>query len=178
VATAEAIEAELPEARVTIRWPNDLMLDEGKVGGILAESVSDRLVLGIGVNLSTPSDGFPELRTPPATLRERAKGSAAPTRSGLARSVISHLRSRLDGTHPARDAIEALAQQDALLGRWVDTEQEGVGVARGIDAEGRLVLERRDGTRVRISAGRVTPTSPDGTGGAEHVDGSNSSFGR
>lgn len=176
VATAEAVEAEVPGASVTIRWPNDLMLAGGKVGGILAEVVSGRLVVGIGVNLTPPKGGFPVLRTPPATLDQATTANVS--RSALAGRVIGQVHSKLERAHPDRDAIQALVGRDALLGRAVDTEQHGEGVARGIDQRGLLVLERPDGNRVHITAGRVTPTEPPGVEGAMQTDSSNSSFGR
>lgn len=47
-------------APVKIKWPNDLMLADCKVAGILVETVEQAVVLGIGINCSTPTEAFPD----------------------------------------------------------------------------------------------------------------------
>src|SRR5207302_1684231 len=57
VSLAEAIEEVVPALRPAIKWPNDLMLDDRKVAGILAEASSDgqalTAIVGIGLNVNT-----------------------------------------------------------------------------------------------------------------------------
>src|SRR5262249_38308999 len=55
VAVCEALQGLAPRAELRVKWPNDVYLADGKVGGILCESIagmSDRLVVGIGVNVN------------------------------------------------------------------------------------------------------------------------------
>ena len=47
-------------APVRIKWPNDLMLHDRKVGGILVETTPDAVVIGVGINCAVPADAFPE----------------------------------------------------------------------------------------------------------------------
>ncbi|MDD5860754.1 MAG: HTH domain-containing protein [Eubacteriales bacterium] len=82
---------------VRVRPVNDLYVGEKKVGGILTEAGSDFdtgelqwLVIGIGINVSTPADAFP------AEIRERAgslypDGHALVTRNELVAAIISRL---------------------------------------------------------------------------------------
>ncbi|MEO7410993.1 MAG: biotin--[acetyl-CoA-carboxylase] ligase [Sphingomicrobium sp.] len=53
LALIEAADAAAPGRATQLKWPNDLMLDEAKLGGILLERAGDRVVAGFGVNLAT-----------------------------------------------------------------------------------------------------------------------------
>lgn len=48
----EAVETATPNATLSLKWPNDLMLDDAKLAGILLERSGDRIVTGFGVNLA------------------------------------------------------------------------------------------------------------------------------
>ncbi len=48
------------EISAKIKWPNDLMLAERKVGGILVETTGDAVVVGMGINCQVPQEAFPE----------------------------------------------------------------------------------------------------------------------
>lgn len=72
LATAEAIERTTGLA-CDLRWPNDVLVNERKVAGILAQLHDDCVVAGIGINVNQKS--LPEnLRTPATSLRTAAKG--------------------------------------------------------------------------------------------------------
>jgi BirA family biotin operon repressor/biotin-[acetyl-CoA-carboxylase] ligase len=67
-AVADAIEAVAP-VRTAIRFPNDVLIRERKVAGILAEATEGRVVLGIGVNVNVAADALPaDVRTPATSL--------------------------------------------------------------------------------------------------------------
>lgn len=51
LALAEAIDAASPGQPIQLKWPNDVMLGEAKIAGILLERAADRVVAGFGVNL-------------------------------------------------------------------------------------------------------------------------------
>lgn len=48
---AETVDRHVPEATVALKWPNDLLVDGRKAGGILVEAADDRAVVGLGVNV-------------------------------------------------------------------------------------------------------------------------------
>ena len=52
LALIEAVEVAAPDARLSLKWPNDLMLGDAKLAGILLERSGDRVVVGFGVNLA------------------------------------------------------------------------------------------------------------------------------
>src|SRR5262245_20640762 len=75
VAVCEALEGLAPRAELRVKWPNDVYLADGKVCGILCESIpgmSDRIVVGIGVNVNNTRQetGASGQRTTAASLVE------------------------------------------------------------------------------------------------------------
>jgi BirA family biotin operon repressor/biotin-[acetyl-CoA-carboxylase] ligase len=152
LAVAKAIEDVAREVRVAIKWPNDLMIRGGKVGGILCESVGSSAVAGIGINLRS-------LGAPSALgLAYRATSLEAESGKSLSASVLAGFVSRrLQAGSLTFDAAAAaeLAGRDALVGSPIETEEHGRGIARGIDRTGALLLERPDGSRVSVVAGSV-----------------------
>ena len=152
LATAEAIEAVAAGVRVGIKWPNDLMIRGGKVGGILCESTGAALVAGIGINLRALGTSPALALAYRATSLEAESGMSLSV-SDLAGAIVRRLKARPLAWDTA--AAAELATRDALLGAQVETEEHGRGVARGIDPSGALVLERPDGSRVAVVAGSV-----------------------
>lgn len=68
-AVATAIEAETGVA-ATIKFPNDVLIGDRKVAGILAEASDDRVVLGIGINVNQTAEQLPaDAQTEPTSLR-------------------------------------------------------------------------------------------------------------
>ncbi|MGD8729021.1 MAG: biotin--[acetyl-CoA-carboxylase] ligase [Gemmatimonadota bacterium] len=158
LAAAEAIQDLSPEVRVGIEWPNDLVVQGRKLGGILCEGMPDAVVAGIGINLKTPEDGYPAPIAERATSLE-AEGVPAPSAGRLAGLLVKalkrHVAEPTEGLSP--EALRELSARDALAARAVRTEQHGSGTARGIQPDGALMLERPDGSRVRVLAGSVRP---------------------
>jgi BirA family biotin operon repressor/biotin-[acetyl-CoA-carboxylase] ligase len=152
LAVAEAIEAVATDVRVGIKWPNDLLIRGGKVGGILCESSGAAVVAGIGVNVASLGTTPALALAYRATSLETECARCLPV-SDLAGAIVRALKAR-SWTWDARSVAE-LASRDALLGARVETEEHGPGVARGIDVMGSLVLERPDGSRVSVVAGSV-----------------------
>jgi BirA family transcriptional regulator, biotin operon repressor / biotin---[acetyl-CoA-carboxylase] ligase len=146
VAVAETIGG---DAR--IKWPNDVLVGPDparKAAGILVEGRPQEgwAVLGIGVNVAVRS--FPaELRDIAASLG----GTPADVEPFLAR-LLSALERGLAA--PAAATIEAWQARDALRGRPV-TWNGGEGIAAGVDADGRLLVELAGGGSATLDAGEV-----------------------
>lgn len=145
------------KAAITLKWPNDVLLNEGKVAGILLESAGQRgrlahLVVGVGVNLvhaPDPAAVEPGAVPPVSVLSETG---AAPTPEALLTALAAAFARHeadylLRGFAPIRAAWLARA---ARLGQAV-TARAGNEVIRGrfetLDAEGALVLETAAGRR-------------------------------
>lgn len=143
---------------VMLKWPNDIVLDNGKLGGVLVDVEGDsrgplRVVVGVGLNLVVP----PELARavlaggglPPVGL-EQALAGVPLSRNALAAGVVGQLVAGLRdyadlGFTPLADEWR---RHDFLCGRAVTIQgaAEPVnGVARGIAADGALLLERPEG---------------------------------
>ncbi|HUF75166.1 MAG TPA: biotin--[acetyl-CoA-carboxylase] ligase [Longimicrobiales bacterium] len=156
LAVAEAIEGATGAVGVGIKWPNDLVLGAGKVGGILCESAGGAAVAGVGINVRAPREGFPEgIRTTATALD--VEGAKSLSISRLAGMIIDGVEQRLDVDAASLDlaTLRRLAARDVLAGRRIRTEEAGEGTARGIGPEGALLLERPDGSRVNVSSGSV-----------------------
>lgn len=163
LACAGAIEEEAPGVHVGIKWPNDLMVEGAKVGGILCESVGSKVLAGIGINVAAaPAPSVvTDLGGMPAVALE-AVGGKPLSRSDLAMRIIRALQRRFDGRRRSetgldRAALEELHRRDVLVGGSVDTDQSGRGQAAGIDATGALRLIGADGVELRVVSGGVRP---------------------
>jgi BirA family biotin operon repressor/biotin-[acetyl-CoA-carboxylase] ligase len=130
---------------LTLKWPNDVLLTGGKVGGILLESLGDHLAIGIGVNLvSAPAmqDVEPGAMPPVSVLS--ALGVEVGSEPFLDRLAVAFARHetqfRTYGFAPIREAWLARAARlgDAVTARMGQTEI--TGTFETVDAEGRIVL--------------------------------------
>jgi len=161
LAAARAIEA-VARVDACIKWPNDVLVDGLKVGGVLCESAGDRVVIGIGLNVTTPPGGFPkEIAGRAGALSSLARGTVGVSRADLAGALVRQL---IDVTTEAGPSLSAtllaeLGARDALAGTEVRTDQAGRGTAVGITPDGALLLERDDGSRVTVVAGSVRSIS-------------------
>jgi BirA family transcriptional regulator, biotin operon repressor / biotin---[acetyl-CoA-carboxylase] ligase len=143
-----------------VRWPNDVVVGERKLAGVLAELVAGPAVLlGVGLNANATADDLPvtDGLAPTSLLVE---GVSPPTPTELARMLVAELRplcARFDegGFMALRADADRL---DALRGREVElvlAGQESVrGLASGFAADGALVLETPEG-RVEHRSGHV-----------------------
>jgi BirA family biotin operon repressor/biotin-[acetyl-CoA-carboxylase] ligase len=138
---------------VRVKWPNDLWLASGKLGGILIDLLDqhERIALiGFGINL----------RTPPI---EAAIGLDAVGVSESADACLPRLLNALAHALPAFDA-EGFAPfeprwptVDALSGYRVSVDDQPAGMARGVDRLGRLLIEGDSGAISPLATGRVRP---------------------
>ena len=141
---------------VVLKWPNDLLVAGRKVGGVLAESTGDAVVVGFGINVALrpgelPRDDATSLaietggvvdRAPVLLVLLRAMGPAYVSWSGDAGEAAERYRRRCD-----------------TVGRQVRVTLPGDrsldGEATGVDTAGRLVVTSADGTETAVSAGDV-----------------------
>jgi BirA family transcriptional regulator, biotin operon repressor / biotin---[acetyl-CoA-carboxylase] ligase len=86
-ACADAIEASA-QVRTRLEFPNDVLIRERKVAGILAEATEGRVVLGIGVNVNVPRDALPDHTRRPATSLLAETGREIDRRMLLAELLV------------------------------------------------------------------------------------------
>lgn len=154
---AAAAVAEAVGETAMIKWPNDVLLLDRKVAGILAEGRPQAgwMVLGIGLNVAVRREDLPvELRNTAATLGLPPSA----IEPNLAR-VVERLQRWLSA--PPAAVVAAVRARDALAGREV-RYGDVTGRARGIDDHGRLLVLRADGGEDLLDAGEVhlTPAAP------------------
>jgi BirA family biotin operon repressor/biotin-[acetyl-CoA-carboxylase] ligase len=156
---------------VALKWPNDLVVDDRKLGGILLELAAEahgdaHVVAGIGLNVALPADLLPSLSDWPrgAIDLTTALGRAPPPRAALAAALINEL-AELFANYP-RDGFAAVRSEwraaDYLRGRRVRVDDAAApisGTALGIDADGALLVEMANGERRRVIAGDVSVRS-------------------
>ena len=166
VAMAKAVTAALPAPdSVAVKWPNDVLIGEKKVCGILGELVPDGLVLGAGVNLSLEADELPTRTSTSLTLAGASSGAA--TADAVLAGYLSGLTAlyrrwvAAEGDAAASGLLAEADEWSATLGRSVRVELPGgafrTGTARAIDETGRLVVDVLDSADpLVVSAGDVT----------------------
>ncbi len=143
---------------VHLKWPNDLYVSDKKLAGILVESQlqGERLqavVVGVGLNVSTRNFP-PEIAARATSLALLGAGDVE--REPLLQAVLNAMALRVDAYQRTGVAgiLDELNAADALRDRSVRVDaQQGVG--RGIDEQGRLLLEDGAGVVHAIIAGTV-----------------------
>lgn len=152
----EAIAATV-DAPIGIKWPNDVYSGGRKLAGILVESEmtagrASAVVLGIGINVGV-HEFAADLRGRAATLAELG---ASVTREALLVSVLVKVEGWLCAleANQTRRVVAELERWDVLLNQPIGVEGEQ-GVARGIDAEGRLRFEVGDTIRA-VASGTIS----------------------
>jgi BirA family biotin operon repressor/biotin-[acetyl-CoA-carboxylase] ligase len=155
LAVADALES-VGIQDVHVKWPNDLMVDDAKIGGILCEVRwhGDRpawAVIGVGINVENPPpsavDGVA------TSVREHTPETI--TLGALADSVIGAIRSvPLDLPTLDDRAFSELARRDWLRGATLSEPVRG-GLCTGIDGTGALIVRDPAGTILPLRSGSV-----------------------
>jgi BirA family biotin operon repressor/biotin-[acetyl-CoA-carboxylase] ligase len=151
-----------------IKWPNDILANEKKLCGILAETVETPLgravVLGIGINLTNHS--FPAELGPFATSVEAVTGLSHETErllQTLTAALAKHYRELKKPQGPETIIREWCARSSYAAGKMVRViagDEAFVGTTRGLERDGALRVETKTGIRI-AHAGDVTSLRPD-----------------
>jgi BirA family transcriptional regulator, biotin operon repressor / biotin---[acetyl-CoA-carboxylase] ligase len=156
---------------VKLKWPNDLLINDRKLAGILCESrISSRsatmtTIVGMGLNLSANWDELPSDRSPgirPISLSEVS--NSIPSELDL----LSAWRDRLLGAiellacQPIEDGIEIFLSRIDRFNPFIEksieleTSTEKIrGTVKGIDRRGRLILQTESEKTISCSTGRI-----------------------
>jgi len=140
---------------ISLKWPNDVLVQGRKLAGILLASSQGAIVVGVGVNLVTSPEGLPEAALPPISLHEvlPRPPSAEAFLELLANAFLKYERQmRAYGFAPIREAWLGKA---ARIGEVIHArlpEATLSGTFTGIDETGALVLQTAEGSRVLPAA--------------------------
>lgn len=164
VAVAAAVE-KVAGLRPGIKWPNDVLLDGKKLCGILTEMDAEMekvnfLVLGMGINVNTPPEDFPEeLRDIATSIRSSAKGPVS--RKQLLRQILSEFERlyRVWLGNGFGQVLEEWKKRCVTLNcpvRISGPRESWEGWAEDVDSSGALILRMADGSRQSFMAGEVS----------------------
>lgn len=146
------------EVAAEVKWPNDLMVGDRKIAGLLAEVVGDAVVIGMGINVSTRSAELPVGATSLAVETGRAID-----RPPVLLAVLRALAAAYDEWEAtggdAATVLPAYREVSATLGRDVRASLPGGAMLTGraveIDFTGRLVIQLAGGERCTLAAADV-----------------------
>jgi BirA family biotin operon repressor/biotin-[acetyl-CoA-carboxylase] ligase len=163
VATADAIQ-KFSGLRPLIKWPNDILLRDRKVAGLLNEvhSETDRIhfvILGIGVNLNMDEKMFSkEIRTVATSLKIEMGQTVS--RKIFLQFFLQEMEKWYSTFLEGGSAVILKAWRDRahIQGRQVKVTSFGeaiAGIAIDVDSDGALILETEDGRQKRVVAGDI-----------------------
>jgi BirA family biotin operon repressor/biotin-[acetyl-CoA-carboxylase] ligase len=158
IATARATER-VSGLAVSIKWPNDILVGDRKIAGILCETAGDLgslAAVGVGVNLRLPALGFPaELSRSAGSLEALAGRPVSEPILGIA--LIEELKRWAVPTPRLLDGAlrREWESRDCLAGQRVRVETGDAGVVSGVSAGGELVLALEGGGTLSVRSGSV-----------------------
>lgn len=150
-----------------IKWPNDIVVNKKKVCGILTEMNVEHdyiqyVVIGVGINVNNAESGeFNEEIRQTATSLKIEMGGAV-NRAALIERILVHFERNYDTFVRTLDMSGLMETYDEHLlnlnteVKVLDPKGEYMGIARGINETGELLVEKEDGTVVEVYAGEVS----------------------
>jgi BirA family biotin operon repressor/biotin-[acetyl-CoA-carboxylase] ligase len=163
IAVAETLES-VGLTGIGLKWPNDVLLDERKVAGILSEarttgSEIEFVIIGIGLNVNAALQDFPPGLRRKATSMAASSGKAWDPKE-IAELLIERMGILFDRVaREGRRFIVPLWKTRWLHRGRVLVRGEVEGVAEGLTEDGALLLKTHEGVVVRIDSGEVNPAS-------------------
>ena len=165
VSACEAITA-ITAQTTTIKWPNDLLLNGGKLAGILTEMTGDAdalsvVIIGIGINVNTAADQLPTRPIYPATSLLIETGQ--PTdRGDLLAAFLERFETWFDRLIQGESAaiVERWTLLSGIIGQALSVQQvSGIvaGTVTAVDPSGALRLRDAAGNSRLVVSGDVLP---------------------
>lgn len=147
--------------RAQIKWPNDILIHNLKICGILGEIIDAKsAVVGVGLNLNSTRCAFPhELQTTITTLIDATRTHTDPR--FFLEQFVHNLKLRWDQfSHRATDVITAVSTRLAWMGQPIriieSTNQSTDGILLGLDDSGHLVTVTQNGCLNTWLAGDIS----------------------
>ena len=178
LAVAEVVEARFPAVQPRLKWPNDVLIGDNKLAGILLVNTvrPDACVVqvGIGLNIATPADALPPHATSLAAQPgvDLIRESASRVRDDLLRALLSRLEACAEQIERGTSGLvlDRWRSRAALIGERVELiapETILTGRMVGVADDGELILADDAGHRrlVRVGDIRRGPRSSPVPGG-------------
>ena len=165
VAVVRAI-ANISGLKPRIKWPNDILLNEKKVAGLLVESAiaGDEVrhsIIGIGINVALDADEIDEIAGGAISLNHASAGDIP--RDELLREILQQLDALYIQLNHGNTPVEEWEELLDTLGQRVRVTWQGeeyVGFADGVDAQGSLMLRQDNGHVRTLAAGDAFSLRP------------------
>lgn len=157
VALADALALLAPHVTVRLKWPNDVLVNGGKVSGILLETDGNHVIVGVGINVTTAPDAAAALY-PPTSLRGEG---ADVTRGEVAYRFLMAFKPLLDAWRSGGMAAVRPYWMERAMGLGgpvtarLQNGEERHGTFVDLDGEGAMLLRGADGRIERILAGDI-----------------------
>ena len=137
-----------PESSPTLKWPNDILIKDGKVGGIIAQATSEGVIIGLGLNVGMTQDELPVAHATSLALND----FSILDRNLILASFLNIFEELLERWQDGEDLRHLYNERSSTIGREVRIEHpDGSyknGKAVGVTPTGELILE--DGSRVTV----------------------------
>lgn len=169
IGIARSLDFEFAPLQAKVKWPNDVHLGGGKVAGVLIETnqaAADRIVIGVGVNVSDTPDLANHPDASPARSVAQTVGRRV-DRYDLLQPLVANLNRVLEQLAEQTDELISEFRSKCLLtGQTVsfrDRQGDNQGACSGVNDDGELVVETNAGRRllqsgearlVRLASGR------------------------
>ncbi len=149
-------------SNVKLKWPNDVLVENRKIAGILLEAniirgVLREVILGLGLNINSVKDDFPDGFAIPPISYLMCTGQGWDLKEA-AQMFLTELKA----TYERMEAEGFVYLRDQWTAKWAHKDQlvtyDGqTGKAIGISNDGFLILQRGDGSLVTVMSGEVLP---------------------
>jgi BirA family biotin operon repressor/biotin-[acetyl-CoA-carboxylase] ligase len=137
-----------PESSPTLKWPNDILIKDGKVGGIIAQATGNGVIIGLGLNVGMTQDELPVAHATSLALND----FSILDRNLILASFLNIFEELLERWQDGEDLLHLYNERSSTIGREVRIEHpDGSyknGKAVGVTPTGELILE--DGSRVTV----------------------------
>ncbi len=164
ISVCQAVEQIARLSNVQIKWPNDIIIDDKKAGGILIEAVgSDRVVIGIGLNVNNNVSEFAAWEKgllEPVAIKD-ARGGEPTSLTDLAVACVHFVCENLACSNSDQNTLEAFSRFSLLSNHHIEVELPGREVVSGLYAGiapcGSLLLvkETRHDEPMKVASGRI-----------------------
>lgn len=153
-----------PNLEAKVKWPNDILVNNRKIAGVLCEMDSDmdavhRVVIGIGINVNLNKNDLPKSLRPIATSIKEETGTTV-NRPRLLAAILNSLEECYDlwmnkGLKPLLAEIEKKSVLTEKKVTLITQAAEISGTVTGIAENGMLVLKKPDGSTINVPSGEV-----------------------
>jgi BirA family biotin operon repressor/biotin-[acetyl-CoA-carboxylase] ligase len=148
--------------KTQIKWPNDILIDGKKVGGILIENEvrGNKVaysIIGIGINVDLEVADYTDISTTAISLT--SKSVKDNMRVKIVRSLLTEFEKLYLKLPDEKSIYKAWRDKLATLGKKVRAESGSrtiEGMAESVDESGALVIREADGRLTKVVAGDVT----------------------